>query len=440
MLAMGLFFSPSHVHPFEGYYRFILHPSLMDFDGLQQGSHFGTAFLNAGLQLIVVFLVYKWTKTDIHGVQIAAAMMVMGFSFYGKNMVNVWFPFIGVMLYTIAQDKPLKTNTALAWFSTALAPVFSVLAFNKDALGPVSPTAIIMGAAMGILGGVFVAAIASDHLPRLHQGYILFNAGFADGIAGIFIYAILRAMGLGHGRYPYVEIAQALKQGIRADYVSGQNGVLGLTLFILFAYLIIAGIKLGGAGEFKNMIWVRCKGGNFVEKYGIAPCLINMGFMGLVSTAYVFLTFRGQLGGPLYACICTAVGLAASGVTLRMFLPTLAGVSLTAFVTGGIAGFVEGGYFLEGAITNVSSRGMLLAAIFSCGLAPVVGEHGPLAGLFVGVMHAVLVPNTGAFHGWMSLYNNGLSLSLVATFMHPIYSKLHIDDKKAAVIALETET
>jgi hypothetical protein len=74
---------------------------------------------------------------------------------------------------------------------------------------------------------------------------------------------------------------------------------------------------------------------------------------------------------------------------------------------------------------------MLLAAIFSCGMAPIAGEHGVFAGMFVGAVHSLLVPNIGVLHGWMSLYNNGMSLSLVATFLHPIYSRLHVDDKKA---------
>jgi len=69
---------------------------------------------------------------------------------------------------------------------------------------------------------------------------------------------------------------------------------------------------------------------------------------------------------------------------------------------------------------------MLLAAIFSCGMAPIVGEHGVLAGVIVGMIHSVLVTSTGMFHGWMSLYNNGLSLSLIATFLYPVYSRLGI--------------
>jgi len=154
LMAMGLYFSPSNAHLFEGYLGFIKHPCLIDFDGLQQAGHFGTAFFNAGVQLIVVLLVYKWTNTEISCVQIAAAMMIVGFSFYGKDLANVWWPVIGVFAHTIMLKQPLKTCTALAWFSTALSPVFSSVAFNKDVLVPGSPVAILSGAVMGILCGV----------------------------------------------------------------------------------------------------------------------------------------------------------------------------------------------------------------------------------------------------------------------------------------------
>ena len=206
-----------------------------------------------------------------------------------------------------------------------------------------------------------------------------------------------------------------------SDYVSGNNVLLGSMFAILFAYLIIAGIALGGGGGFGKMFWHRSKGGNYVEKFGFSSSMINMGIMGFIGVAYVFAT-GGHFNGCLFACIFTAVGFAANGVSVRMYLPTMIGVAIGALLTGGIAGAIAGESFVAAALVKVASRGMLLAAIFSCGMAPIVGEHGLLAGLFVGVVHSMLVPNTGAFHGFMSLYNNGLSMSLIATFLMPVYT------------------
>ena len=98
------------------------------------------------------------------------------------------------------------------------------------------------------------------------------------------------------------------------------------------------------------------------------------------------------------------------------------GVYGMCFLTGGVSGVMGGGEFVASAIAKVSQRPMLLAAIFSCGIAPISGAFGFGAGILIGAIHSVLVPNTGVLHGWMSLYNNGFSLSLLATFLYPIYS------------------
>jgi len=187
------------------------------------------------------------------------------------------------------------------------------------------------------------------------------------------------------------------------------------------------GLLLGAGHDYKQMIWHSSMGGNYVAKFGVAPCFVNMGILGILATKYVFLAdilVEGHINGCIYASILTACGFAASGLTVRMYLPTLGGVFVGAFVTGGIGGLIlEQGFLLSG-LTNVGTLNMLLAAIFSCGMAPIVGEHGLWAGITVGIVHAIIMPSTGAFHGWMSLYNNALSLSIVATFMYPIFSRM----------------
>jgi hypothetical protein len=369
-------------------------------------------------------------------VQIAAAMMVVGFAFYGKNPLNVWFPVIGVLLQTALSKKPLNSATAAAWFSTALSPIFSVLAFGTPVLGEGSPLALALGAVFGIFGGVLVGVLVG-YLPSLHKGYVLYNAGFAAGISGMIVNAIQKAVAIGHDKYPYVEVADAA--GTPLDYVSGANGTLSLALVLLFAYFIVVGLVLGGGKNYTKLLKLRSKGGNFVQEYGFNRSLVNMGVLGLVSTLYVFATVKGHLSGPVFGCIWTVAGFAAAGVSLRMHLPLMAGVYVTAFLTGGITGLVGGGEFLSAALSKVGSRGMLLAGIFSAGLSPIVGEFGSWAGVLVGVIHCVLVPNTGVLHGWMSLYNNGLSLSLIATFFYTVYSKLPLPKPQKSEAVLEKE-
>jgi len=430
LIAMAFYFSPSVGELFSGYFYILTHPALADFDGLVHAGHFGSAFFNSGVLLLCVLLVYKLTNTNIQGVHIAAAMQIVGFSFYGKDLLNIWFPVLGVLLHTAWKKKPLNSATALAFFSSALAPVFSVTAFGTANIESHTVQAWIAGILLGLLAGVLVSILAG-HLPNLHSGYTLFNAGFAAGLVGMLIHAFRRSLNIGHDAFPYMD----------GDYVRGANLPLGIALSIMFGYFIIMGFIFGGGKQIGKMIWHKCKGGNFVEKFGFAPCLINMGIMGFVSVAYVLFTgvisrdVGGHLNGVVFACIWTAVGFAANGVSVRMYLPTMIGVCLTAIIVGGVSGFIAGNGFIVPAMANVSRRGMLLAAIFSCGMAPIVGAHGMRAGLLVGMAHCILVPYTAAFHGWMSLYNNGLSLSLIATLLNPIYTQMGIKKDAAAAPA-----
>lgn len=453
----GSFSTPDFSALIEGYKIILTHPSMIDFDGLKQSGQLGTAFFNSGVLLFIVLAIYRLTKTDLQGVQIAAAMMVVGFSFYGKNPLNIWFPILGVLVHTKVKGKALNTGTALAFFSTALSPIFSQIAFGmtdrymleQQGLVPATITAYVVGAALGFLAGYIISVIA-DHFPGLHRGYVLFNAGFAAGISAMIINSLLKAVGFGSENYRaalYATSMQDVWDGALPDlfanaphatellndptfnptYMSAAdnaNWILGLMLVVCFGYLIIAGITLGGGANYKNLFWHRSKGGNYVDQFGFPSALINMGVVGLFATTFVFATLQGVLAGPVFGCIWTACGFAANGVTVRMYLPTMMGVFIGAFVLAGLNAAVHGEDFFTAGLSHASSRGMLLAAIFSCGLAPVVGEFGFLAGLFAGVVHSILVVNTGWLHGYMSLYNNGLSLSLIATFLHPIYSYL----------------
>ena len=419
LLVMAVYYSPSIEELLTGWYIILTHPSKLDFDGLAHPGNFGSAFLNAGSMLLAILLVYKLTKTKVEGPQIAAALIVVGFGFYGKNLLNIWFPVAGVFIHAVMQKKPLSSVTALAFFATAIAPSFSVIAFGHTGITGFTWHGYLLGTVFGVFSGVLVSML-SAYLPKIHQGYTLFNAGYAAGLVGIFYFVLLHKFDLGYYAFPY---------DYYYDFVSGENAVLGPALFIIFAYLIIIGFVMGGGAGIREMVKYRSKGGNYVDKFGFAPVLINMGIMGIIPTAYVFLV-GGCLNGPLFACILTAVGFAANGVTLRSLLPTMAGVFIAAFLGGAFTGLLDGSGVLETALASVSSRGVMVSMVFSCGLAAIPGAHGTWAGIFVGFMHGILVPNTGAWHGWMSLYNNGLSLSIVATFLLPIYTRWGVEKEQ----------
>jgi flagellar biosynthesis protein FlhB len=97
-------------------------------------------------------------------------------------------------------------------------------------------------------------------------------------------------------------------------------------------------------------------------------------------------------------------GFAAFGAHLRNYLPVLLGVYLSTF-------------FSQYAPNDA---GMLIAAFFVVGIAPIAGQFGPIWGIISGMLHSCIVMCTSTMYGGLNLYNNGFSCGWVAIVMIPI--------------------
>lgn len=418
-IIIGFIFTPSMAGIIEGFKLQQTGSGLLDFNTFAiVGEHIGVPFINAGLLVIIVMLSYLLTNTTINGGAIAAAFMVYGFGFCGKTLWNVWPLFFGVLLHAVVNKKAINTVTGLGWFSAALSPFVSIATFYIKADGSAnevmgetavfSVTGLILGVVIGLACGYMVAVFAG-FLPEKHTGLTLYNAGFAAGLAGFFLYAVMKVIGLGHA-----------SSGPYHDYPNIANGSLALAIIILLAYLAVVGFMLLGKEKGSiGAIVPKLYSGSAVEQFGFGATLINMAVCGALCLAYWALTTTANAHGPLFACLFTVVGFASNGISIRTMIPIMAGVYCTSIVLTAVKAALVGAPVLETAFAYVGSKNMLIAAVFGCGMAPVVYKHGSLVGFLAGVTHSILVPNTGVLHGWMNLYNNGFCLGLVVTFFVP---------------------
>ena len=374
----------------------------------------GVPFINAGLLLIIVMLTYLFTGTTINGGTIAAAFMVFGFGFCGKTLWNVWPLFFGVILHALVNKKKISTVTGLAWFSAALSPLVSIISMYTrfDGTSTMGEAAQMTGGALGLaivlglIAGYLVAVFAS-FLPEKHNGLTLYNAGMAAGLTGFFIFSLMKTLGIAHA-------------GPSHEYPNIANGALIACIAVLLIYLLVAGLLITAKEQgFIDNIVTRLYSGSAVEQFGFGASLVNMAVAGFVVVIYWWLTKTANAHGPLFACLFTVVGFASNGISARTMIPIMAGVYCTSIIVGGTQGALQGKPFLESAFNYVGTKNMLIAAVFGCGMAPVVYKHGALVGFLAGVMHSILVPNTGVLHGWMNLYNNGFCIGLVVTFFVP---------------------
>ncbi len=371
----------------EGLLQIVMSPTILITDFMEVGG-VGPAFVNAATVAFFNLYLLKRFKMRINGLLIAAFMTVLGFSFFGKNIVNIIPIYIGGYLYAKYQKIPMKNVILVIMFSTALAPIVSEIIFSGF-------MPIEYGYALGISVGVLIGFIIvplSSHMLRFHDGFNLYNIGFTAGIVGTVFTSILRSFDI------TVEPENIL-------YLK-QNNELAALLIFLFGYMIAAGIYINRnvLKEYVRILKYRGRTiTDFTQLVGYGMTFFNMGVMGLLSLFYV-LALGGVLNGPIMAGIFTISGFAAFGKHPKNCFPIVAGVMLA-------------GYFIG---MDFSSTGFLISALFSTTIAPIAGTYGPGIGVVAGMLHLALVTNIGVVHGGINLYNNGFSGGLVAGFLVPI--------------------
>ncbi len=400
LLAAGLATAP----PGEiarGLHAIITSPSVLLHDYLAIGGTAAT-LVNAGLCGAISLLLLAWLQIPLGGPFIAAVYTVIGFAFFGKNVLNIWPIFAGVALFARYQRLPFKNYALVALFGTTLAPLVSMIAFGTQLDGG---GALAAGVGFGVLAGFILPPLAS-HMLRFHDGYNIYNIGFTGGIVGAFLTAVLRSF-----NFTVSPVSILAERGDRL--------VVGL-LLAFFVLLVPAGMAIdrwaGGRAMLASLKAILGSSGRLVSDFtrigDHAAVLVNMGVMGLLASLFVVL-MGGVFNGPAIGGILTVVGFAAFGKHPRNCLPVLAGVFLASLLK----------------VWETGSTVMVIAGLFGTTLAPVAGQYGAVAGVLAGFCHLSVVMNVGMLHGGINLYNNGFAGGFVASFLAPLIDALKREKK-----------
>lgn len=345
----------------------------------------GAACVNAGLLTLAACFVYDKAGAKMSGAAVACLFLVLGFGLFGKNLFNIWFIVLGVYLYSKFKGEPFAQHINTAFFGTALAPVFSEIAFSSALPFSVAlPLAAVTATVIG-----FILAPAAAQLFKAHMGFSLYNMGFTAGIIGVLVVALFKS-------YGFVPDPVMI-------WTSGNNWLLGWSLAALFGSMAVTGFFLDRNIVARQLQIMRMSGQaptDFVALVGFGPALVNMGLAGAVGMAYV-LAVGGDLNGPVIGAILTIVGFAAYGKHPANIAPIMAGVFL-------------GSLAKPWGVTDPSG---LLAALFGTTLAPIAGRFGWHWGLVAGFLHSSAARSVGSVHGGLNLYNNGFAAGIVASVL-----------------------
>ncbi len=376
-------------------------PSILLHDYLYVGG-LGATLLNAGLVGLICCALIVLLDIDINGPFIAAVYTVIGFCFFGKNLVNIWPIFVGVKFFANTQKAPFKNYALVAFFGTTLAPLGSAIAFNGNFNGVWSiPLAVLFGIAAG-----FVLPPLASHMLRFHDGYNIYNIGFTGGIIGSFFTALLRSF----------DFAVTPASILSSEY----HLEIFVSLMLFFTMLLFIGLLLSRTAEqgiIEATKQIYKSSGRLVSDFTIIgdypSTFCNMAVMGYLSCLFVLL-LGGTFNGPVVGGVLTVVGFAAFGKHPRNTIPVLAGVVIASLFK----------------VWEIGTTGVVIAGLFGTTLAPIAGQYGVVAGMAAGFFHLSIVMNVGMLHGGVNLYNNGFAGGFVASFLVPIIDAFRRDQNR----------
>lgn len=380
---------------FQGIYSILTQPDTLITDYIGVGG-MGAAFVNAGaLTLIFIYILYK-LKINFNGATIASLFLIAGFALFGKNLLNVWFIVIGVYLYAKVQKEKFSKYIYIALFGTALAPFVSEIMFSTMGSFVLR---VSLGGLVGIIIG-FVLPPLSSYLLRVHQGFNLYNIGFAAGMIGTIFVSIFKSYGF--------------LPNPRFIWTSGNNTILSIYLYSIFLFIVGMGFYLNSR-SFKNVKNIMKYSGRLVADFvileGFPPTLINVGINGIIATSYILLV-NGDLNGPTVGGILTVAGFGGFGKHPKNILPIFLGVFIGSLTK----------------VWSINDPAILLAALFGTALAPIAGEFGWQYGVIAAFIHSSVVLNVGVLHGGLNLYNNGFAAGIVAAILVPIIEAFRKDE------------
>ncbi len=386
-LLIACFWHEKNLNFISGYKAIIMSSSLLISDYLEIGGLLPTIINVISLVLVYYSLIYK-LKIKVTGPIFAGLLTIAGFGFFGKNLINTMPILLGIYLYSLYNKINIRNVFIIVLFSTGISPIVSFLMFNEAFPLIIS---IPLGLFAGLITGFILPPFAA-HTVKFHNGYDLYNIGFAMGILALIYTAIFRAFGL------KVETVNIISDSYHVFFYIVLS-IFSLS-FVIISYLIDSDV-------FNKYFLILEKSGrlvtDFVRDVGLSTSILNIGLMGLLCLSIVsMLSFK--LSGPVIGGVLTVMGFAAFGKHPKNSLPVMAGVIVSAILSD----------------FSLSSTGVVIAIFFGTALAPISGKYGILAGFMAGFLHFFVVQATSPFQGGFDLYNNGFAAGFVAAVLVPV--------------------
>jgi hypothetical protein len=399
MIAQGFIFdTPANI--FRGLWDILITTDLLITDSIAVGG-IGAAFVNVALAGLLAIGAMAFAKHKPSGLAIATLGVVIAMAFFGKNPINMLPIIAGGWLYSKVTGTPHANCVLPSVLATCLAPVVSrfVAVSGMDGAQSIDliyripvPVGIAMGVLLGLGIGYIMTPFAAA-LRKTHEGYLLYNVGFAAGIMAVGMYAVFQTFGI--------------RQYIIDNWSSGYNVELAIFSIVMSVYYIVCGLLSRARPlSLKELLFIDAEDYDHYKKYS-CKTYVSMGVLGLICVAFMFVV-RGDYNGVVIGGLISTIGFAAFGKPIVSSITLMGGAMLAAATRMLLTG------------TPINHRSFLVATLFATCLAPIATRFGWKWGLVAGFLHLSLSVQVAIFHGGMNLYNNGFAGGLAAMILVPI--------------------
>ena len=372
------------------------------------------AFLNAGLICLIMTALFCLPAAKPNAASVIAFLLTAGFSFWGINLLNLWFGFAGVALYCLVKKVRLGTQVNAMLFTTGLAPLISdlLLAYpHAEAVG-FHWQGVLLALLVGLVIGFFLpAGLAAS--ASIHKGFDLYSAALPVGMTAFFLHFLL-----------YGVIGAARGNGTGATTLLTYAAPTAVNVFCLslFGLCIVFALLFGcKPKDYLSLLKDSGYGVDFSQKYGPAAMLMNVGVFGLFILAYydlvALLSGNGAVfNGVTFGCIFCMLATCCSGSHPRNVLPVILGYVAASMLLRLVSGALPETDFK----LTLDAQAILIGLCFANGLSPISGRFGPLWGIVAGALHYCLVTGVPLLHGAFCLYNGGFTAAIVCILLVPV--------------------
>lgn len=371
LIGIG-FLADSFSDIYIGLTKIVLSPSNLVSDYIQIGG-IGSAFVNSGVLTLFSLLILRKYQYSVTSLTISVIMMLSGFSFFGKNVMNSLPIILGALLFIKITHSEHQDNIVVGLLGTCLSPLVSIIFLNNSLLYKV------LSFFVGILIGFIIVPIF-NYLTNHTKGLNLYNMGFSAGIIGMFGNLLTR-------KILQIQIVPHLFQ-------TTYSKDLVVILSILFSIVLSASVYgLLTTQDF------------FIEK-GVLHCIQKNKFFSLFEivkllkfsiygffSLFIITTLEVPLSGPVVGTIITFAGFSMYDFGFMHYFFPASGAMLVS-------------YFIFNDVTSTTN---IVIIFFASTLSPYTRSSGFIAGFFAGGIFSVISRKIGILHAGINLYNSGFA-------------------------------